>query len=368
MMAQFMKGTDKILARDRWFLPAQLGGYDLIDVHILSTGIKSTWIKRWLKEKDTNPDYIGTTALNGNNVMDLIGGKTIEYAWAPCLGSIMEEWKRFKVNYYRTGRNALEALVFKNNGFFNANEEFVEETVFGSRKFALLSQESNNVIERVELGQLVAGGACKQKQDIEQVLGVNINQAEFFRLREQVERLTRDFVSGEKVGKRMEEFLGTKVKGCKKYRDVFVGKHSTWYEEQDPRNIGTVRNLWGGEEEQLDRQLIELNLGLWKTGPLSASYKNFLFKFVQGRLWFNAALSHFTDEQAWCTFCSIIAKRELDVRGITLEQPEYAYYLSLCPRETHQHIFWECEHVQPLIQTFFRNICSGNGLLQNFGG
>jgi hypothetical protein len=355
VMAQFMKGTDKILARDRWFLPAQLGGYDLIDVHILSTGIKSTWIKRWLKEKDTNPDYIGTMALNGNNVMDLIGGKTIEYAWAPCLGSIMEEWKRFKVNYYRTGRNALEALVFKNNGFFNANEEFVEETVFGSRKFVLLNQESNNVIERVKLGQLVAGGACKQKQDIEQVLGVNINQAEFFRLREQVERLTRDFVSGEKVGKRMEEFLGTKVKGCKKYRDVLVGKHSTWYEEQDPRNIGTVRNLCRGEEEQLDRQLVELNLGLWKTGPLSASYKNFLFKFVQGRLWFNAALSHFTDEQPWCTFCSIIAERELDERGITLEQPKYAYYLSLCPRETHQHIFWECEHVQPVIQTFFRN-------------
>jgi hypothetical protein len=159
-----------------------------------------------------------------------------------------------------------------------------------------------------------------------------------------------------------------KVKGCKKYRDVLVGKHSVWYEEQEPRNIGTVRNLWGGDEEPLDRQLVELNLGLWKTGLLSAGFKNCLFKLVQGRLWFNAGLAHFTEEEPWCTFCGIIAKRELDERGITLEQPEYDYYVGLCPRETLHHIFWECEHVQPLIQTFFRHICSGNGFLQNFGG
>jgi hypothetical protein len=368
IMAQFMKGTDKILARERWFLPAQLGGYDLIDVHILATGIKSTWIKRWLKEKESNPDFIGTLALNGNTEMDLIGGKTTDYTWAPCLGSIMGEWRRFKISYYKTGRNALEALVFRNNGFFNVDEEFVDETVFGRRKFVLLSQESNDGIRRIKLGQLVAGDICKQKQDIEQVLGVNINQAEFFRLREQVERLMRDFVLGQKEGKRIEEFLGAKVKGCKKYRDVLVGKHSAWYEEQEPRNIGTVRNLWGGDEEPLDRQLVELNLGLWKTGPLSAGFKNFLFKLVQGRLWFNAGLAHFTEEEPWCTFCGIIAKRELDERGITQDQPEYEYYVGLCPRETLHHVFWECEHVQPLIQTFFRHICSGNGNLQNFGG
>jgi hypothetical protein len=79
VMAHYMRGTDRILARDRWFLPAQLGGYDLIDVHTLATGIKSTWIKRWIREKDSNPDYIGTRALNGKQDMDTIGGKRVEY-------------------------------------------------------------------------------------------------------------------------------------------------------------------------------------------------------------------------------------------------------------------------------------------------
>jgi len=246
VMAHYMRGTDRILARDRWFLPAQLGGYDLIDVHTLATGIKSTWIKRWIREKDSNPDYIGTRALNGKQDMDTIGGKRVEYEGLPCLASVMKEWGTFKTSFYKIGGNALKAKVFGNSGFFTENEEFVEEVVFGRRRYEALNRESNNILSSTKLKDLTVEYVCKQKREIEYMLGVGLNQAEFFRLREQVERILRYYVNRNSDGKTLESYLGVKIKGCKRYREVLVGKRSTWYEENDPRNIGTVRNIWGG--------------------------------------------------------------------------------------------------------------------------
>jgi len=43
-MAEYARGTNRILARDRWFIPAELGGYGLISIHSLNNGIKSSWI------------------------------------------------------------------------------------------------------------------------------------------------------------------------------------------------------------------------------------------------------------------------------------------------------------------------------------
>ena len=57
---------------------------------------------------------------------------------------------------------------------------------------------------------------------------------------------------------------------------------------------------------------------------------------------------------AQCTFCTIEAKRELHVQGVTEDRPEYNYYLNLKPTETLKHLFWECNWVQNVIQMCYR--------------
>jgi len=115
ILVQYVKGTDRPIARDRWFLPAYLGGYGLIDVNILSSMIKASWIKRWLTETENNPDYLSEKALRGCRIADNIG----IYADAvrnPCLYNVLNEWWKYKTKYYKVGENALKARLFENNG------------------------------------------------------------------------------------------------------------------------------------------------------------------------------------------------------------------------------------------------------------
>ena len=48
MLANYVKGGDRILAKERWGIARELGGYGLIDIHTLSTCIKSAWISKWI--------------------------------------------------------------------------------------------------------------------------------------------------------------------------------------------------------------------------------------------------------------------------------------------------------------------------------
>jgi len=79
-------------------------------------------------------------------------------------------------------------------------------------------------------------------------------------------------------------------------------------------------------------------------------------------LYLNSALAHFAEERPGCSFCTIEAKRELRIQGILEEMPEYDYYLRLVQPENTSHIFWECEHVQAVIQEFFAHIRTENGM------
>ena len=67
-MVNFVGGGDRLLARDRWFKMAELGGYGLIDVNVLNTSIKASWISRWQRERDWRdyPSWYATGAEVGN--------------------------------------------------------------------------------------------------------------------------------------------------------------------------------------------------------------------------------------------------------------------------------------------------------------
>jgi len=48
LLDNYVKGGDRILAKERWGIARELGGCGLIDIHTLSTCIKSAWISKWI--------------------------------------------------------------------------------------------------------------------------------------------------------------------------------------------------------------------------------------------------------------------------------------------------------------------------------
>jgi len=53
IMAYFVKGGDRIIAKNRWFLDINLGGYGLIDVHSLNYCVKASWVNRWVHNPES---------------------------------------------------------------------------------------------------------------------------------------------------------------------------------------------------------------------------------------------------------------------------------------------------------------------------
>ena len=127
----------------------------------------------------------------------------------------------------------------------------------------------------------------------------------------------------------------------------------------------------GGGLEFTNRWLIEMNFGLWGLNKLSAEFRMFIFNFLQGKLYLNNALARFDNVLPICTFCEIKGRADLMERGIEMNMPEYRYYMDLAPLESVEHLFWECETSNLVIQQCYRwirgyNWYTGNETMEKY--
>jgi hypothetical protein len=201
-------------------------------------------------------------------------------------------------------------------------------------------------------------GRLKEKQELEERWGIQINWAEYFRLRGALVRIQRKYRfdwTSSVVGRSLETFIASKGKGCGRYRRVLRGKWSRGYMENDPREI--TENVMGGVRVEWENRVIcEMNYKLWTISHLHAEFKNFCFRLVQGRLYLNQQRARFAEVGRWCTFCGIIKIRELGERGIGRDNVLYNEELMRLPGENPEHLFWECVTVNRLVNAFFNNI------------
>ena len=79
-----------------------------------------------------------------------------------------------------------------------------------------------------------------------------------------------------------------------------------------------------------------------------------IFNFLQGKLYLNHVVARFDNVHPISTFCKIKGRAELLNRGIAEERPEFQYYMNLLPVESTDHLFWECEVSQTVIQRCYR--------------
>ena len=116
IMAYFVKGTDRILAKNRWFLDKELGGYGLVDIHALNNSVKSGWINRWAVSSE-NADFIGLRGMVSLDKPVDQWGVSEELKQSDKLKyGIMCEWMKFKQQFYRVEGNIGMACLFENDG------------------------------------------------------------------------------------------------------------------------------------------------------------------------------------------------------------------------------------------------------------
>jgi hypothetical protein len=83
---------------------------------------------------------------------------------------------------------------------------------------------------------------------------------------------------------------------------------------------------------------------------------------MHGRLYLNQQRARFAEVGRWCTFCGINKSRELRGRGRERGNALYDVEMERLPAENPAHLFWECNVVNPLINTFFNELVGTRNL------
>jgi len=315
----------------------------------LNNCVKANWINRWVISRE-NADVIG---LKGSPCFD----KPVDQ-WGACPNlmvsdrlkfNIMEEWKKFKFQFYRVGANIGNACLFDNDGILMGKRNLGLH-IFGQQRYDELNGEKKILPVKI----FCNNGYVKTKLELEVILEQQINMAEYFRFRNTVSEIRRVYGANFEGGKCLDAFMrGRRRKGgeLRKHIGNFM---SPEHLRNDPRRVPSAITLWGNHLENVNRWLIELNFGLWGISKLGAEFRMFIFNFLQGRLYLNNVLARIDQTSPICTFCNIRGRKELSDRGILEDRPEFEYYLRLLPTETVNHLFWECEHSQVVIQRCYR--------------
>ena len=320
----------------------------------LDTSIKCTWIKRWLSETG-GKDFPGgmIQVMRGVYSTDRIGKIGFNAQRLPIMGKILDKWVNFKEEFSYNGDNIRECTLFGNDGL---NKDGMERVVFSRPRYEALGDEVNNI----KIGELIdEGGHPVSLARVSELLGQNVTWAEYFRLRGCLTELltrARNRVDGDR-GIHMDEFLRSRSKGCRRYRDILIGKRSRQYWSTDPREIAAGRTLWGTGHGSMSRSLVELNYEFWKINSLSSDFKNFLFKMVHGKLYLNQVRAHFDNVLPGCTFCVLAEKKRLRDEAIAYDSQIGRDRLLQLPAENAKHIFWECMYSNSTITQFFSLLC-----------
>jgi hypothetical protein len=360
-IVNYVKGRGRILERNRQTICEDLGGYGIIDVRVLNKSVKSTWIKRWSEERNFY-DYPMAYALKERGqLVDRVGLGAVDSEKLPVLYNILECWSAFKESFYNVGKNVMKALVFENDVLSENGRLGIESVVFGRDRYERMRDRLRTLrIEDVTDEE----GNMLMMAEINARLGLRINWAEYFRLREEVTRIKDHYGNtvDEMEGKELNDFISSKKTGCKRYRMIFVGRRTKWYTVRDPKLIASAATLWGQNLDEMSRTLVELNFSAWGIMRLEAGFKEFIFKLVQGRLYLNQMLANFANVRRACTFCSISCVRRMKAEGIREDELEWNNRLNRLRHENVQHLFWDCEHVRPVINNVGVRISGLQGL------
>ena len=260
-------------------------------------------------------------------------------------GEILDKWMEYKNRFYDVGKNILNARIFDNE---------LDRVGRGYREIPVFERDRLNRIRggirQTRLNQLVmANGIVMDKASMERVLNTVINLAEFFRLREAIFRLLGRVQDGGILSRRINTIINSKRKGSGVLRKEISGKESKEYLQWDYNNLQCVTALVENREV-VNRENVEVHLGLWGKSWLQPEMKNFLFRYSQGRIMTNQARSRYTEEEPYCTFCKWEFNKDCVRNRVEQHSEEYSFRKLSLPHESVLHLFWECPETKKVIE------------------
>jgi len=347
LIIDYIRGSDRKIAKDRWFAPREKGGYGMINCQTLDTAIKCNWIKRWQIENEYR-DFPLLIATGGDPFnVENFSLSLNEGDENPCIKEILRCWGVFLSSFYRYDENWKEIRIIGNTVLGGGYQ-------FGKNEFGIARYTELNTNNReMKIRDIMSGNIIKNFGELGNNWG--ITRLEYGIIKRRVEHLKRHVQDTarevENLYPNIQSLLYSIKKGCKKFRDYLDGKKSKFKEIKVER-IPSVINLLGNIEEE-NRNLLELNMGLWGVTMLPPEFKNFLFKFFHGRLYLNAVRTNFDDISPKCTFCEIEKKQSLHDRGLTIIHNEWVREINTLSNETVWHLFLECPITNGKVGSFF---------------
>ena len=176
----------------------------------------------------------------------------------------------------------------------------------------------------------------KPKNEIDLLLGTRTTFVEYFWLRTELARIKANLEPRGKLSRKLRTVFNSKRKGSRVLRMEIQNSETSEYLDTVLHEMPMIQRI--GENVQLPgRELLEIHMGLWGKLFLDPGLKNFLFRFVQGRLFTNQIRANFQENQErGCTFCTIHSRMERII-GINIEE------------ETIVHLFWDCIHIHDIM-------------------
>ncbi len=358
ILVNFVSGRNRPIERRRQLLGVECGGYGMMDMNVMNTCVKSTWIRRVKDMEREGLDYIGVTIGSiGGACYDQIGGCVDTRRGGIICMDILTKWFEYKREYYKASNNIMEAHIFKNKGIMEGDNT-LENLMFTVARYRDLRGSIRGLTLRMVLdGQ----HRVKSKREIELLFESDITWVEYFRLRTNVQQCVDGRRDNGEVGKNGSVLMSRGKIKSSKLRKRISGSDSEIYLENDPRTMSSLRTLWGIRIEEKERRFVELNLRMWTISVLDPEFKDFCFRLLHGRLYLNLAISHFSDIAPGCTFCTIKKGRELRGRGIEIGTAQYDMEIVQVAPETAEHLFWACREVKGVIKNYINMLAGSVG-------
>jgi hypothetical protein len=116
LVIDFVVKNSQALARQKWYIPATRGGYNMVDIKTLDLCIKASWIFKWCKNLHIR-DYGDVRIINGMyRNLDQIKRGEISYRKFKGSEPILDAFLKYKLEFYKMESNIMGVKMFGNVG------------------------------------------------------------------------------------------------------------------------------------------------------------------------------------------------------------------------------------------------------------
>jgi hypothetical protein len=194
---------------------------------------------------------------------------------------------------YENDGNMYKAVIFDNPGIRNRMGIMLGGgNIFGRVRYGRVQ----NQLREVTFETLCVEEGIKTKEEINGILGIQMTDVEYGKLRDCVKHTRKKFKPEwelREIGKNIREWLEPIKKGSKKYRSIMSGRGSRVYKKFRFEDVRPFNTPWTQLEIPLEEKLVSCGMLLWTVREIDTDMRQFMFKWNQGMVHGNTVVSHF---------------------------------------------------------------------------